>query len=54
LLAAELYEHVAGETSVQEIFYPALFVGLMVLTGLATALVSFLKKRGFFSEIKTV
>ena len=54
LLAAELYEHVAGSVPNQDMFYPTVFVALIVLTGLATAVISFLKKRGVFRDVKRV
>ncbi|MBP1860087.1 methyltransferase family protein [Rhizobium herbae] len=51
LLLAKIYEHAAaaGPTNVR---YLSILVALIALTGVATALVSGLKKRGVFSESK--
>ncbi len=52
LLAAELYENLSGGMLGKDNIYPAVLIALMVLTGLATALISNLKKRGVFRDAK--
>lgn len=52
LLLVEIYKYLAAAEPGQYIVYPSLLVMMMALVGVATALVSFLKKRGVFSEGK--
>ncbi|WP_349433438.1 isoprenylcysteine carboxylmethyltransferase family protein [Pararhizobium sp. A13] len=54
LLLAEVYEHVAGSVPTSDVQYVSILATLIVLTGIATAFISQLKKRGVFSDKKTV
>ncbi len=53
LLVAELYENLSGGMHDRDNIYPAVLIALIVLTGVATALISNLKKRGVFRETKS-
>lgn len=52
LILAEIYENAAGAASNTDIRYLFVLVALIVLAGVATALISKLKKRGVFNDKK--
>ncbi|SCW88942.1 Protein-S-isoprenylcysteine O-methyltransferase Ste14 [Rhizobium mongolense subsp. loessense] len=54
LLLAQVYESMAAPIANKDVLYLSLLVTLAIVTGVATGLISRLKKRGVFSENKSV